>query len=116
MNRRKSPEFDLQKGCVRWLALQHPKCVFWANTIESKSSVITAAKHKAMGQKAGVPDLFIAEPSGYYCGLFIEFKSKTGRVRKEQQVMLDDLTERKYSCHVVRTFEHFMEIVTKYLN
>ena len=116
MNRRKSPESDLQKGCVRWLALQHPNVLFTAITTENKRSSITGAIHKAMGQKAGVPDLFIAEPRGIYHGLFIEFKSKTGRVRKEQQAMLDALTERKYSCHVVRTFEHFMEIVTKYLN
>jgi len=115
MNARKTPEFDLQKGCVKWLAMQHPKVLFWANTIESKSSAITGAKHKAMGQKAGVPDLLIAEPNGVYCGLFIEFKSPTGVVRKEQKAILDALAERQYATHVVRSFEQFMETVNTYL-
>lgn len=43
------------------------------------------AKLKAEGAKAGVWDMFLPIPSGPWHGLWIEFKSSTGRVEPEQR-------------------------------
>lgn len=42
--------------------------------------LFTAQKMKAEGVKPGVPDMFLAHPSGDYCGLFVEMKRRKGGV------------------------------------
>ncbi len=66
-------------------------------------NVVTAAKLKDEGVRAGVPDLFLAVPREPFCGLFIEMKkAKGGRVSPKQQAMIQYLLEQGYLpcvCH-----------------
>lgn len=55
--------------------------------------VAVAAKLKAEGVKAGVPDIWLPVPRIPFTGLVIEMKRPGGRVTKEQKWWLDQLAE-----------------------
>lgn len=58
---------------------------------------IEAARLKAQGVKAGVPDLVLPGARGKYHGLYIELKrQKGGRLSDDQKKWLDKLTEQGY--------------------
>ena len=44
----------------------------------------TAARLKAEGVRAGIPDIFLPVAVGCYHGLYIELKAETGKLSKEQ--------------------------------
>ena len=92
--------------------------LFWANTVENKKSAVTGAIHKAMGQKAGVPDLFIVDPIpsrwGFLRGLFIEFKTPKGVVSAVQHEMHEALIDRGYVVEICRSLDSFIKIIDTY--
>ena len=111
-------EHDLQVTCVKWFRYNYRaymQLLFaipnggWRNTT-------TAAKLKAEGVIAGVPDLFLAVPNGKYHGLFIEMKNgKAGRLSSVQKDMLTLLRNENYQCEVCHTFPEFVTAVQTYL-
>ena len=123
-------EHELQKACVNWFGYQYPhlKDLLIAIPNGGKRHVKTAAKLKAEGVKAGVPDLFLAAPVGYKveangrkiiehlsAGFWIEMKTEKGVVRDSQQKYLDRLSEFGYSTVVCRSFEEFTKSIETYL-
>lgn len=62
----------------------------------------TGKKLKAEGLKKGVPDLCLPVPRHGKSGMYIEMKSKKGRVRKEQKWWLERLTEQGYHAVVCK--------------
>ena len=54
------------------------------------------AKMKAEGMEKGVPDLFFPIVRNGFHGLFIELKTKTGRLSPEQKEWLKTLSENGY--------------------
>ena len=123
-------EHELQKACVNWFGYQYPhlKDLLIAIPNGGKRHVKTAAKLKAEGVKAGVPDLFLAAPVGYkveangrkiiehlFAGLWIEMKTPKGVIRDSQQKYLDRLSEFGYSTVVCRSFEEFTKSIETYL-
>lgn len=75
-----------------------------------------AARFKAAGVKAGVPDIFLPAPRGKYNGLFIELKRiKGGRVSGEQEIVLRELARMNYCVYVCFGWEQAAETITKYL-
>ena len=79
-------------------------------------NAIVAAKLKAEGVTAGVPDLMLAVPHGQYHGLFVEMKNgKQGRVSESQREMHEALRAQFYQVEVARTAEDFVRIVQAYL-
>lgn len=50
-----------------------------------------AVKFKQMGVKAGVSDLCLPYPKGFYCGLYIEMKFGDGRHQASQKEFLADM-------------------------
>ena len=123
-------EHELQKACVNWFGYQYPqyKDLLIAIPNGGKRHVKTAAKLKAEGVKAGVPDLFLAAPVGYKveangrkiiehlsAGLWIEMKTEKGVVRDSQKKYLDRLSEFGYSTVVCRSFEEFTKSIETYL-
>lgn len=111
----KESEHDIQASCVKWFRLQYPKALIWATPNGGERNKIVAARLKAEGVLAGVPDLFIAEPSGYYHGLFIEMKAGRNNLRTEQLEMMNRLRDSGYKCVVCWTFDEFMRAVNNYL-
>ena len=50
--------------------------------------------------KAGVPDLQLIVPNGEIHGLWIELKSKKGKLQPSQRLMIQRLEEQGYMCKV----------------
>ena len=78
---------------------------------------VEAARFKAEGVKAGVPDLFLPVPSGSWHGLFIELKrQKGGRVSDKQRQWLTDLEREGYRAELAFGWKDAAEIILDYLS
>lgn len=110
-------EHDLQVACVRWFRLQYPQYakLLFAIPNGGQRNAVVAAKLKAEGVQAGVPDLFLAVPCGSYHGLWIEMKNgKAGRLSALQGSMITALVKQGYRCEVCHSFEEFASIISEY--
>ncbi len=74
-----------------------------------------AQQFKAMGLKAGVPDLFLPVARKNYHGLFIEMKSLKGRVQDNQKYWHDQLERQGYKVTVCYGFKEAKNILIYYL-
>ena len=69
---------------------------------EGKRTYYTGNLLRKAGMRKGVPDLCIPLPRGKYHGFYIEMKSKSGKVTKEQTRWLKLLKNNGYAtaiCH-----------------
>lgn len=77
---------------------------------------VEAARFKAEGVKAGVPDLFLPVARGSHHGLFIEMKRREGgRVSAEQKEWIAALTEQGYRAEVCHGWEEAAALIEIYL-
>ena len=77
----------------------------------------TAAKLKAQGVKAGVPDLFLPVARGGFHGLWIELKRKSGgRVSVNQSDWITELNHQGYEAVVAHGAEEACEVIYRYLS
>ena len=75
-----------------------------------------AARFKAEGVKAGVPDLFLPVPRGEYHGLFIELKRQAGgRLSDEQKEWIPALQAQGYRVEVCKGWEAAVKVIEDYL-
>ena len=75
-----------------------------------------AGRFRAMGVKAGVPDLCLPIAKAGYHGLYIELKrTKGGRVSPEQTGWLDDLRKRGYVAAVCKGWEDAARVIEWYI-
>ena len=123
----RTPEHDIQVQCVNWFAYYFPdyEPYFWSTPSGGYRSLKTAKAMKAEGQKAGVPDLFLAYPAKGYHGLFIEMKKsrigKKGRIvdkgktSEAQERRMAALMEVGYLCVVCYSFDQFKDTIKHYL-
>ena len=75
-------EHKLQCLCVEWFRYWYPKGTIFAIPNGGARNVVTAAKLKAEGVLAGVPDLCVPMARCGFHGLYIELKNgKKGVVR-----------------------------------
>ena len=72
-------------------------------------------RNRQMGVKSGVPDLFYPVPMNGYHGLFIEMKTRTGRVDKTQTRWIQALTELGYKAVVAHGWEEARDILLEYI-
>lgn len=80
-----------------------------------KRSRTEAARFKAAGVKAGVPDLFLPVPRGNYHGLWIEMKIKPNKPTQNQLDWIFNLRERNYACEICYSFLEASEAILRYL-
>lgn len=78
------------------------------------------ARLKRKGVRAGFPDLYLAAFYGHRRGLFIELKTKTGRLSKNQAAWAEYLGN-GYSCagikyRVCRSLDEFQTGVKEYMS
>lgn len=97
-------EDEEQMAVVRWAELMQSRWpeLQWLFHIPNggKRGKIEAARFKAMGVKAGVPDLCLPVPKGGYHGLYIEMKRrKGGRVSRDQREWIDGLRKNGYCVY-----------------
>ena len=74
-----------------------------------------AAVFKAMGVKAGVPDLFLPCAREGYHGLYVEMKALDGRPSKTQLEMLKALSGQGYRCVVCHGADEAQRVIEDYL-
>lgn len=109
-------ESELQQNCVKTFQLMYPKLKLRLFSIPNGSyrTAITAAILKAEGCTPGVPDVFLAVPKKQYGGMFIEFKTTTGRLSVYQIQFIKEVRN-DYYCVVIRSVEEFLREIKKYL-
>lgn len=110
-------EDDLQISCVKWFGMQYPKLadLLHHSPNGGKRNVIEAARFKAMGVRAGFPDLILLHPSGEYHFLCIELKTKKG-VQSKFQKHYQSLIESEGGKYVLcRSIENFILEIKNYL-
>lgn len=73
-------------------------------------------RNRQMGVKSGVPDLFYPVPMKGYHGLFIEMKTKTGRLSAAQKRWLNALNQMGYKAVVAHGWKEAKCQIMDYLN
>lgn len=80
-----------------------------------KRDVKEAARFKAMGVKAGVPDLCLPVARGGYAGLYIEMKYGKNKPTDNQKQWIADLTKQGYKVAVCWSGEEATQTLEAYL-
>jgi len=109
-------ETALQIACVEWFRYQYPQYVIYMNCNDGLKTKRQGQLDKARGLGPGIPDLFIAQSSKGYHGLYIELKTSKGQLTEKQVDMAIRLTEAGYLVVTARSIDRFMDIVNEYLN
>lgn len=74
-----------------------------------------AAKMKAEGVKAGVPDYLLPVARGGFHGLAIELKTSTGSASREQKQWLADFRDQGYRAEVCKGWQQAFDTLKEYL-
>ena len=108
-------EEDEQMAAACWLDKNN--ILYYHCPNGGKRNYVEACKLKAMGVKAGVPDICIPIPSGSHHGLYIELKRQDGgKLSKMQATWLAAVTARGYLAKVANGCEEAKKIVSEYLS
>lgn len=105
-----------QIALVQWFRLQYPKIMIVASANGGSRNMLEAKNLKRTGVTAGWPDLFIACARGKYHGMFIEMKSKKGRLTKLQRDCLEYLNDQNYYAIVCYGFADAQDCIKHYIS
>lgn len=111
-------EDSLQIACVRWFDLQYhwlSWALFHVPNGGSRNR-IEAAKFKAMGVRAGVPDLILLHRSGAYSYLALELKAGKNTQTANQKTYQSKMEADGGKYAVIRSIDDFIETVNEYLH
>lgn len=114
----KITEHAEQVNLVQWFRYQHPKFAkcLWAIPNGGARHIGTAVKLKSEGVVAGVPDLFLMIPKNGWHGMFIEMKTKGGKLQENQKEFMGLATLMGYQSVVCFGFDDAKNAITAYLN
>lgn len=109
-----------QEALFRWAAYERGKWTELAalHHIPNGGSrnKAEAARLKAQGVRAGVPDICLPAARGCYHGLYIELKRrKGGRVSEAQRKWMEYLEGAGYCARVCHGWDEARETIEKYL-
>ena len=107
MNRRSTPEADVQRAIVQALRVALPRDAIvhhCANEVTEAGSrgQIRQSILVGMGVHAGFADLMVISGGRV---LFLEVKSQTGRLRKSQEVFRDTICAQGFGWALVRSVD-----------
>ena len=113
-------EDEEQMVVIRWTQMSMGKWpeLEWLYHIPNggKRGKAEAARFKAMGVKAGVPDLHLAVPRGGFHGLYIEMKrQKGGKLSADQKKWIDGLTGNGYCVRRCDGWREAVDVLEAYL-
>lgn len=111
----KHNESRIQQEAKLRLAIKNPGLVSFAIPNGHLRDPVTAARLKREGVRPGVPDDFIPYARNGFHGAFVEFKSETGKLSKEQIRFRDFVVAEGYLYEVVREPLHYVEFVRAYV-
>ena len=106
-----------QAALIQWFRIQYPqyeKLLFHIPNGQNVGAKI-GARLKRTGLLAGVPDLFLAIPSFDWHGLFIEMKSKPGKLTAKQKEMHKQLIAQRYHVVTAYGWHEGHDIIKEYL-
>jgi hypothetical protein len=115
-------EEEYQISVANYLRSKYPMVLFTISPALFIKSMFMAKRIKAMGYRAGTPDLMIFEQRGDYHGLFIEMKTpetyfcKKGKVSTEQVAIQGILLTKGYQCVVCYGSEEAIKVIDDYMN
>lgn len=127
--RKKNPEYDIQSDYVKEMEGRHPLVMVFSDTAahigKTMFQQVRANKLQSKISKDW-PDVFVAQPSGIYSGLFLEFKSKSPYLKdgvtlssdrhiQAQAATLQRLRERGYFCAFTWDVGQALKITEDYL-
>jgi hypothetical protein len=119
MRRLVSTEEQEQRALLQWIALherQYPALrLFFHVANGGKRPKGEAGKMRGLGQRAGVPDLFLLVPRGHFHGLAIELKAPGGRATNGQLLWIGALREHGYCAEICQGWEQARTVIEKYL-
>ncbi len=113
----KHSENKIQADCFKWLRNTYRKTYGLCFHIPNGGlrGGREAKTLQALGVVPGIPDLFLAIPSGKYAGLFIEMKTEDGRESPEQKEIHPLLRAAGYRVETIRNLLQFQTLTKEYL-
>lgn len=121
-------EAEIQQCVADYLRFQYPNVIFHSDFGSGiKLTMGQAVKQKRLnGGRRAWPDMFVAEPTLDYSGLFIELKKDGTRLKKqngewssehiaEQARMLSELQARGYKADFALGFDQAKNLIDDYL-
>lgn len=119
-------EYQEHIAFVKWFELSYPKYKHLLIHIPNGElrDKRTGAKLKKMGVRKGLPDFFLAvtlkkfalNDFDYRSGLWIELKSKKGKLMIDQATYLSELSKSGYSACVAYGWEDAANYVISYFD
>lgn len=77
--------------------------------------MLEAKRLKAQGVLPGVPDLHLPIARGKFIGLWVEMKSPTGVLSKDQKTVGDALRKQRHRVEVCRSVVEAISVIESYL-
>lgn len=112
----KDLEHQEQKALIKWCEyMGYPHNLIFAIPNGGHRHIIVAVKLKAEGVKPSIPDLFLPVAAWGKHGMFIEMKSKKGKVTKKQKIKIDELRKEGYHAGVCFGFDEAKIDIEAYL-
>lgn len=113
---RKNEESQICQALYRWFFYQHRKALDSYLRFEVRqTSKIQQAILKSEGNKPGTSDILISAPRHGFSGLWLEVKTKTGRL-SDFQIEFQKAREREnYFCAVCYGIDHCKSVIDAYM-
>lgn len=120
IGKKEPSEYEIQKAVIDyWRVLSRkikvPEWLLFHIPNEGTKNPVRGKMLKAVGVRAGVPDLFLAYPCNGCNGLFLELKHKGGKVSIYQKIFLKEAEARGYMARVAWDVNEACEILHRYL-
>lgn len=116
--RRAHPEADEQTALFQWAALMRGRLpgieLMYHVPNGGSRHPAEAARLKAQGVKAGVPDICLPVPQGEKHGLYIELKAGKGKPTEKQKAWIAALREQGYAAGVCHGWRHAASVICRY--
>lgn len=113
---KKQSELQIQAECWQWAWNKFPKQlrrkIYSINN--NPRNVIHGTQMQAAGCIAGILDMFILLPKQRI--IWIEFKTDTGVLSKDQKKFISILNDLGHIHYIVRSFEQFQSIIYKHFD
>lgn len=111
----KDSEHIEQSMLVRWFRLQYKNVIMYSVPNGGLRNIRTAVKLKEEGVVAGTPDLFVMRASNGFHGLYIEMKSKKGKLSDSQKIFIEKALAEGYQAKVCYGFDEAKAVIIEYL-
>lgn len=113
-------EHEEQSAVVQWArakANRYPSLRWlYANVNGQNKTIKERSYFKAEGLTSGVCDLFLPDPRGSFCGLYIEMKRRRGgKISPEQDEFIKWAIGRGYAVRVAFGADQGIEFLEEYL-